>query len=305
MRIATSQIHALASLDLQRAQADLFEAQRQTGSERKAADLKGYAKDAGALVNARSYRDLSESFVAAATTVSPRLELQSLTLGETANSAQSVRLAMTEAVGLDSGSEMMAAIELAFQTAVSSLNVTYGGSFIYGGVRDDQAPVTVTSLDDLAALPAAADAFQNAPRRATVKLDVNVTLDVAPVASEVAGDLFDAFKRIKDYEIANGPFAGDLTPAQRTFLETEIGQLAQVVDNIHAYEAQNGGVQQRVASILERQADQQSYFEQVVQEVEGVNLAEVASRLSQADLQLKASAQVYAQLRGSSLLNVL
>ncbi len=163
----------------------------------------------------------------------------------------------------------------------------------------------MTSLDDLAALPAAADAFQNAPRRATVKLDVNVTLDVAPVASEVAGDLFDAFKRIKDYEIANGPFAGDLTPAQRTFLETEIGQLAQVVDNIHAYEAQNGGVQQRVASILERQADQQSYFEQVVQEVEGVNLAEVASRLSQADLQLKASAQVYAQLRGSSLLNVL
>lgn len=305
MRIATSFIHQLAAADIQRAQREMFEAQRQAGSEKKATDIKGYAREASPLVTARSHLERANAFAAAGVEVKNRLAAQALSLGRVSKAGVDVKLALTEALALDKGDEMMSRVSDAFASALEGLNSSYAGRRLFGGIRDDAAPVTIDTLDDLLSPALVSDAFANASRKATVQLDARTTLEVAPLADEVATALFESFQRIKQYENDNGAFSGQLTAAQRTFIESEIAQLDGVVQGLHAVEAANGSIQARVDRIIDRQSDEKDYFYGLVGDIENVDLADVASRLSQAQVQLQASAQVYLTLRDTTLLNYL
>lgn len=305
MRIATSAIHQLASADIQRAQLELYQAQKEAGSEKKADDLKGFEREAKAIVYARGFMAKADAYATAGEELENRLATQDIALGQIRDAAQNVRLALTDALGLDKGDELSSNVEIAFSSAFSAMNMTYAGRYVFGGVRDDAAPVTANSLNDLTALGTADEAFANSPLKATAQLDSRTTLAVAPLADEVAEPLFASFKRIADFEAANGPFGAPLTAAQKTFIEGEITALADTVKHLTSQQSYNGGVQAHVADIAQRQRDEETYFEGFVGDLESVDLAEVASRLSQAQLQLEASAQIYSTLRNATLLDVL
>ncbi|MCG8442669.1 MAG: hypothetical protein MI723_12765 [Caulobacterales bacterium] len=307
MRIATSFIHSQAARDMQRAQVELYNVQRQAGSERKADDLAGYGSASNALISARGYLKATEGYMSAAQELDVRLSMQDLALGEVATAADSLRATVTDVVALNKGGELMSQLELVFSTAVTSLNATSQGKYVFGGVRDDSPPVAVDNLDDLGALAAVDEAFVNAERKSSAQLDARTSIEVAPLADEVATSLFTVFKAIKDYndDPATGPFDATLTDAQATFLKDQLTTIKTITSDVNEHHAANGGVQQRVSAFQSRQDAQHAYFTNLVGELEGVDLAEVASRLSQAQTTLEASAQVYASIRGSTLLNVL
>lgn len=305
MRVATSFMHNTAAADIMRAQRAIFDAQRQAGSEKKADDLKGFDKDAKAMVSARGYVARAEAYVRAGAEIANRLSTQDIALGRLAGSAQEVRLALTEALALDRGDQIMARVAEAFQAARGAVNTTYAGRYLFGGVRDDAPPLTADSLDDLAAAAAAGDVFENAPRKATAQVDPRTVIDLAPLADDVAEPLFDVFKALRDYEIANGPFSAPLTPAQDAFVRGVIAQIEPIVGELNAEQSLNGGKQERLNATVDRQSQEVDYFSGLVADIENVDLAEVASRLAQAQTQLQASAQIYATLRDTTLLNYL
>lgn len=305
MRIATSFIHQTANNDIQRAQFDLFTAQRQAGTEKKAHDLKGFEGDAQALITARSYLSKTQAYGDVSAELGARLATQDLALGSAAQAAQDVRLALTDAVGLDKGVELMPRVKAAFATALSAVNMTHAGKYVFGGVRDDQPPLNVGSLEELADTGSTTAVVQSADRKASAQIDERTVVDVAPVAGDFAVDLFEAMRRIEELDRTIGPFGEELTAGQRTNLEAEIAALATVVEGLHGVQAANGGVQSQVETLSSRRQEQENYFERYVGELENVNLAEVASDITQAQLRLEAAAQVYGAMRESSLLNLL
>lgn len=308
MRIATAAIHQTASADIQRAQESLFEAQRQAGSERKADDLRGYARDANALVSARSYERLTSAYIDSGRELSNRMQLQDVALGQTREAVDNARLAVTEAVGLQRGDELMNRLGAAFSAAVGSMNSSYAGKYIFGGVREDEPPVAVSSLTEVAALQRAGnldDAFENADRRTRVQLDAQTVVDAGPLASDVAQAAFAVFADIQDYVETNGPLDGELSDAERTFLQTQVTRFDAALSGVISEQSGNGSAAERVETVLVRQEQQNDYYTGLVAEIEQVDLAEVATRLSQAQTTLQASAQVYATLRGSTLLDLL
>ena len=305
MRVATSFIALRTSADFQRAQLELYEAQRQMGSERKAADLKGFEKEASALISGRGLLERADSYVTMGTELLNRIYIQDVALARASATGSDFRLALTEAVGLGQGAEIMNQVELAFFNMVGSMETTYAGRYVFGGVRDDTSPINISNIDELEAAVSVDDIFSNAPRRPLVQVDPKTAIEVAPLANEVASDIFGVLKRFKEFVTANGPFSDPLSDAERTFIETEIGALDGINEGLNQQQSFNGGIYQRAEGLVGRQSDEREYYERVVGDIQTADLAKVASRISAAQLQLEASARVFSVLSQSSVLNFL
>lgn len=305
MRIATNIIASMATLSFQRAQADLFEAGQQVGSEHKASDLRGFQTNVTALISARGLLSRSQGYVATSIEITNRLDVQDLALGHVSTAASDLKTALTESIGLDKGDDVMQRISASFFDTLGAMTTSYAGKYVFGGVRDDTLPVNVTTLDQLEAAGAASAIFENAPRRATVQLDSRTSLEIAPLANDVSEPFFELMRRFKDYETANGAFVGALTAAQKTFIEGELVALETITKDLVEQQALNGGISQRAASLIERQEDEGEYLERLVGDIQNADLAEVSSRLSLAQTQMEASARVYSIMTEASLLNYL
>lgn len=303
MRIATSFIAQRASADFQRAQVELFHAQRQAGSERKAADLKGYQNEASQLVSARGLMERANSYAVSGEELLTRIDMQDIALGRAAGAASDLKVFLNNAVGLDTGAEVMNQLDLAFFNVLGAMETTYAGKFVFGGVRDDASPLNIASLDDLYNAATVDDIFENAPRRPRVQVDPRTSMEVAPLANDVSREIFASLKRIRAYHTDTEAFGPTLSAAQRDFLINEIQQLDAVAEGLNQQQSLNGGIYQRAESLILRQAEERDFFEKMVGDIQNADLSEVAARLTQAQLQLEASARVFAVLSQSSVLN--
>ena len=305
MRVATSFIATQAQTDIQRAQLELFTAQQQAGSERNATDLKGYGPSARQLVSARGYEARADARIDAAVLAETRTGTQEVALDALQEAAQSARTAVTEALATDSGDELLSRVVFSFQTALGALNTSHAGAYVFGGVRENAEPVNVDTLDQLEAAASAADVFDNSPRRATIQLDNTYSMDIAPLADEAGEPLMEQLRRIKVADTTLGPFQGKLTDAQKTELTAIVTNLDTVIEGVTRVQSENGGVQQRIDDISRRLTRQSDYYATVAADIEGVDLAEVATRLTAAQQQLQASVQAYNAIRDVSLVNFL
>ncbi len=304
MRIATITLFERANADIQAAQADAAEAQRQVGSEKVADDLLGFGAEARPLVSARGFLARAQSYERSTVEVANRLGVQDLALGQAATAAQDLRLALTDALAAGRGDDLSQALDLAFSSLRGALNTTYAGRYVFSGVAEDTAPVDVASVAALPAVPAIDTIFNNAQRTAQAQIDPTTTVELAPLADTLATDFFAAIKQIDDFNTAT-PLAGPLDAADRTFLEARIADLLAVFDTLNNAQAANGATQARVADAQERLSDEAFFFENLAGDIENADLAEVAGQLNQANVRIEASAVAFNALRESSLLNFL
>lgn len=305
MRVVSSTVHLTAMADLQRAQRDLFEAQRQAGSENRADDLLGFGRDAASLLSARGFLSESEAFIGVGKEAGARLSVQAVALEQLQEAAKQVKDTVAGAIGLDRSDELMEGIRQAFESAAGALNVNHAGKYVFGGVRETAPPFTASSLNDVATAAAVDDLFVNAPGKVQLRISVTATVTAAPLADEIGRDFMAVVRRLTDFETTYGPLGGTLTPAERADLQSILGDAGQVMDDIITAASMNGGTQKRVENVVARNEDQQIYYNNLVADVQQADLAEVATRISQAQLQLNASSQIYAQLSRLSLLDYL
>ena len=154
-RIASSMINSNALTDLQRAQRELFDAQRKTATQREAEDLKGYGSDARTVVSLDRMRAQAEAYKASAEELTTRLDLQDAHIGRAADVVGTLREKLTNALALGDLSSVGSDISAAFSDLKSSFNATLNGKYMFGGNLPTEAPIVADSISDLANNPLA------------------------------------------------------------------------------------------------------------------------------------------------------
>jgi flagellar hook-associated protein 3 FlgL len=281
------------------------QAQQQISSGKVATDLKGFGADAQALTAAKTVKIRVEGFVQNAKALSAKLDAQDIALNQVADAAQGARQAIANAVATDDSTGLMSALQTLFGQAVSGLNTQYDGHFLFSGGRVDTPPVAAQSLSDLAS-PPPGGVFQNDQLKTVNRLDETTTVQTGLLASDVGQDLFNALQSIQTYDAgAGGPFNGKLTVAQSAYLSGMLQTFDAASQGLTNVVADNGLMQNRVSQAQTTQEDRQTTLETMIGGITDVDVAEAATRLSQSQLALQASAQVFASLQNTSLLNYL
>jgi flagellar hook-associated protein 3 FlgL len=125
------------------------------------------------------------------------------------------------------------------------------------------------------------------------------------LADQLGTGVFNAFKQVQAYVDANGPFTGKLTETQSNFLKGLLPTFDAVHTSLTDAQAKNGLNQKRFDTAHTDLKNQADTLSTMVGGITDVDMAEAVTRLESAKLAVQASAQVFASLQNSSLLNVL
>lgn len=306
-RVSTASNYSAILANLMAAQQRQVDAGSQVASQKKGDDLKSYARNAEMLTAMRSIQVRGQGFLEQNSTVADKLSTQDIALGQVAEAVAGAREAIAEALASGHVNTLVEDMEAQLRNAVEGLNARYGGKYLFAGGQIDTKPVTVTTLSDLTA-PATviSDFFKNDQFITQNKVDDSTTVSTGVLADAIGTGLMTAFKAFQNEEqTGSGPFNGDLTDAQRTFLEGQLASWDQAQQAIVNIAGRNGLVAKRVDTVKEDLTSRQSSLKEMIGGITDVDMAEAASNLQAAQVAVQAAAQVFMSLQQSSLLNLL
>ena len=245
-RISSAMIPSASLADISRAQQQLVEAARQSSAQTRASDLKGYGREAQTLVSAQRLIARTQSFQANARELTTRMQIQDVAIGRAAEAVNTLKQDLFQNISLDSGEGVRAQLEEAFAVLKDTMNTNLGGRYLFGGVRNDAAPVSVASLSDLAANPLT-DAIEQGAEAQVMRVEDGRTVQAGVVADDVISLAMASIKRLAEVdEGPDGPFGGDLTDPQRTAIQSELTALSAAFDNILSQQSENGRLSKEV-----------------------------------------------------------
>ena len=276
-----------------RNQADVYKAHQQINTGKKATDYKGIAPQASTIVNARAAMSRTEAYAQTANEITQTLSLIDLQTGSMIEASEAMKQSILEALAMGDGQGFGQILESNFQMIVSALNTKIGNSYLFGGAQTTDKPFPVTTLDELAALPAASDGFANDQTLASVRVTDTFTMEYGVLADQVAGPIMDVLKALKDFHDGPmGPINGDLTPDQVAFLEGQLTQIDAAVQGMRTTQTANGLRQSQMKDISLQLEQQSVYFETFVGDIEDVDMAEAISRFTADQAALEVSYRV-------------
>ncbi|WP_022693945.1 flagellin [Ponticaulis koreensis] len=304
-RIASSMINSNALTDLQRAQRELFDAQRKTATQREAEDLKGYGSDARTVVSLDRMRAQAEAYKASAEELTTRLDLQDAHIGRAADVVGTLREKLTNALALGDLSSVGSDISAAFSDLKSSFNATLNGKYMFGGNLPTEAPIVTDSISDLANNPLA-DAVNSDASAVQVRIDKSRLVDEAPLAHEISQESLTILRDLQIFaESVDGPFSENPTQAQQDAIKSALSQMKSVYEGLIEAQGKNGRVLNETDAAIERHTSERDLLESLSANITDVDLAEVAVQLNQAQLQYQATASVFNTIQDLSLVNLL
>jgi len=304
-RIASSMINASALADLARAQRDLFDTQRQTASQKVADDLKGYGQNARSVVSLERMRAQSEAYKSAASELSTRLDLQDTHLSRASNVVGSLREKLTSALAMNDLSSVASEISTAYSDIKSGFNATLNGKYLFGGTASDSAPIVAGTISDLAANPVA-DAVNADGETVKVRISENRLVEAAPLARTEAQEILSVLRDLQIFEEgANGPFTENPTQVQKTAIQDALAALKPAHEGLIDLQARNGQVLNQTDDMIERHTQEGDLLSSLTADITDVDMAEVAVKLNQAQLQFQATASVFRTIQSLSLVDFL
>ncbi|MAT34018.1 MAG: hypothetical protein CMK06_02555 [Ponticaulis sp.] len=304
-RIASSMINASALADLARAQRDLFDTQRQTASQKVADDLKGYGQNARSVVSLERMRAQSEAYKSAASELSTRLDLQDTHLSRASDVVGSLREKLTSALAMNDLSSVASEISTAYSDIKSGFNATLNGKYLFGGTASDSAPIVAGTISDLAANPVA-DAVNADGETVKVRISENRLVEAAPLARTEAQEILSVLRDLQIFEEgANGPFTENPTQVQKTAIQDALAALKPAHEGLIDLQARNGQVLNQTDDMIERHTQEGDLLSSLTADITDVDMAEVAVKLNQAQLQFQATASVFRTIQSLSLVDFL
>jgi len=304
-RVSTAGNFSVMTSNLMRAQIHQNEMGEQVASQKVAGDLKGYAKSAEVLTAMRSAQTKIDGFLDQTKLVSNRLDIQDSALEQISAGAQSGREAIANAMAAGSGETLMQQLQSAFGDVVQGLNAKSNGRYVFSGARTDTATTPASTLADLTAAPSTASLFQNDQYLTSNRIDEATSVTTGVLGDAVGTATFNAFKQVQAYVDANGPFTGTLNTTQINFLKGVLPAFDAAFSGVVTEQGKNGIIQNRFTTAQTDLKDQADTLSGMVGGITDVDLAEAITRMEAAQLAVQASAQVFASLQNSSLLNVL
>lgn len=305
-RVSTTGNYSIVLANLMAAQQRQIEAGQQVSSQKNGSDLKSYAKDAETLTAMRALQSKVDGFVDQTTTLSSKLTMQDTALNQITDAVQTARDAIANALATGRGDTVMQELQNAFSDVTQGLNTKFQGEYVFSGGQVNTRATTAAMLSDLTAAPSVASLFQNDQFKASNRLDESTSVQTGFLADQVATPAFNAFKSVEAFDQGgSGPFSGQLTPAQQTFLQGVLASFDSAHTGLVNVTAQNGLLQKETESAQKDLTSRQTTLTNLVGGITDVNMADAISRLQQAQVSVQAAAQVFAALKGSSLLSIL
>jgi len=306
-RISSASSYSAILANIQSAQQRQVEAGNQVSSGKIGTNLKDYASKAEVLTAMQTVDARLTTYTDQNKVIASKLQIQDLSLNKVADAADATRQAIANALANDNATTLMQDLQAQFSNAVGGLNAEYDGKYLFAGGQVSTPPVSATQLSDLTLAPGIiANQFHNDTYVAQAKLDDSTTVNTGMLADQLGTNMLTAFQSLEAFhQGANGPFSGQLTAAQRTFLEGQLATWTTVHSDLTTATALNGNNQARVDSVQKNIDSQQLNIKTILSDNIDVNLAEASTRLNLAQQSLQASAQAFRTLQDSSLLNYL
>lgn len=306
-RVSTGGNYSAVLANLISAQQRQMDAGTKVASQKNGADLKDYARNAEMLTAMRSIETRLTAFSEQNKLVSDRLTTQDFALSQVADAAQTARQAIAEAIASGRVDTLMQDMQAAFRNGVEGMNARYGGKYLFAGGQVNTPPFSATSLSDLTIpLTNVADYFHNDSYIAQAKVDDSTLVDLGFLADSFGTGMMEAFKAVQAFEEGvDGPFNGELTDNQRTFLESQLSVWDAAYRDLINVGARNGMVQSRVDAVKEDLVARTNSIKGMVGAIVDADMSQAVSNLQQAQVSVQAAAQVFVALQESSLLNVL
>lgn len=306
-RVSSNGNYSAVLANIQAAQQRQMEAGARVSTQKQGTDLKGYARNAEMLTAMKSIDARIGGYLEQSKLITDKLTTQDFALSQLTSSAQGTRETIAQALASGRADTLMQDLQGFFRNSVDGLNARYGGKYVFAGGQIDTLPVSATALADLTN-PAyvISDFFHNDEFLTQAKVDDSTTVTTGLLADDLGTDLLTAFKDIQAFqESVDGPFQGNLTDNQRTFLEGVMSTWDSVHKDLINHTARNGMVQTRVDSVKVDLASRKISLAGMMGGITDADPAEAATALQQAGVAVQAAAQVFLSLQNSSLLNVL
>lgn len=306
-RVSTGGNYSAVLANLVAAQQRQMDSGEKVASQKNGSDLKDYARSAEMLTAMRAIETRLSTYSEQNKLINDKLITQDFGMNQTADAAQTARQAIAEAIASGRVDTLMQDMQGAFRNAAEGLNARYGGKYLFSGGQVDTAPFSATSLSDLT-IPATnvTDYFHNDSFVAQAKVDDSTLINTGFHADDIGVDMMEAFKAIQAFhEGASGPFSGEMTVAQRTFLENQLVVWDDVYSDQVNLVGRNGMLQSRVESVKEDLVIRTNSMKGMIGEIVDADMTQAVSNLQQAQISVQAAAQVFVALKESSLLNIL
>jgi flagellar hook-associated protein 3 FlgL len=308
-RVSTASQTAYFLSQIENAGSALDKTQEQIASTVNATTYAGFGTQAQVLTATISANARNSAYTTATTIASTQVDLQDTQLTSLSSLAQQLNTAISSAVANNDGTTLMSQAQNIFDQASAILNSKdANGDYIYSGGKTDTAPVTVSSLSDLAALPSVSSAFANGNLKKSVQVADGVNVPYGVTASDVGSGLMQALQSLAQFDAGatgNLDNASSLSSAQNTYLTGAIASTTTVTNNLNAATATNGYVSNRLTDAGTQQTSMNTLYKGFISNIQDTNMADAATQLSLNQTQLQAALQVTAGLNQLSLLNFL
>lgn len=304
-RISNFSSYNIGLVGILNGQKRMHDAQAQASSETVANDLKGYGADAKKLINARAMVAKVEARTDDLKSLQARATVEATAMTSFTEAVENVRQAIGTALANENGGGFQTAIESALSTAISAANVNFAGQSIFGGVRSYEEPVVGADLNTLAGQPNVDTNFPDTGPNRTVTLEDGRTIQISKNAEEVFKPFVEFLREIRVFENANGAINGKLNATQVNFLKSKIPDIATIHGDATSHEAESGLIAKEIDNSIEANDAKKTRLNEIVSDIQSVDLAEVAAKLSAAQTQYQASASIFAQLKDLNLLSFL
>lgn len=283
-------------------QAQMFKDQKQVASGKIHETYKEFTGEVSTLLGSKNLLDRTQSYIGAATHVKRNLDVNNLQMESIIGKAEDIRQSILESLAQDKTFVLMDTIKEAFGSMIASLNTDIGGVHIFSGGRTDIKPIAATDLSDLVSAASANDLFQNDQRKAIAKIGKNTNMEYGLLADEVGAGIFAAIKNIADFDNVT-PISGDLTPAQNTFLESQLAVFDAAIDDLRIISSSNGMRYGRADELLTEHQEKETFMLNFISDIEDVNMAEAITRVNNDQTALDVSYKLTSDLSKMSLLN--
>jgi flagellar hook-associated protein 3 FlgL len=302
-RVSTAGSYAAILANLQKAQLSQAVYGAQLSSQMKGSSLKDYAPQADALTAMQTVQTRLQTYLDQNSVVADRLSSQDTALNQVTDAAGAVRQAIANALATGSADTLMEEVQSQLQSATEGMNTRYNGQYLFAGGQVNTKPVTVTQLSDLTTPATVASFFQNDNYKLQNKLDDSTTITSGVLASDIGAQLLSAFQALQNSPV--GPFTGQLTAAQTTWLQGQLPSWDTVRQNLTTVTAANGLLQQQADNSKQSVTAQNTTITGMIGNITDADMGQAATQLQMSQMAVQAAARVFQTLQGASLLSIL
>lgn len=305
-RVTTPGNYAAVLANLLSSQQRLADAGDKVSTGKNGTDLKDFAKNAELLTGMRTLQARLQTYKEQNTQVADKLQTQDTALNGVATAAQNIRKIMSDALASGRVDTLVEDIQAQMSDAVENMNARYNGQYVFAGGQIDTRPVTATQLSDLQPPAVVSSFFQNDNYKAQAKLDDSTNLTTGVLASDIGTAFLNQLQTFQQFQTgASGPFSGQMTAAQKTFLEGQLSSWDTIRSNVTDLVAQNGNNAKRVDTVSTDVGNRSTSLEGMLADITDADMGAASAALQQAQLSVQASAYVFQSLQSSSLISLL